>query len=139
MICSTLASFWKFEYFRRPIYNPVEHLWCSFYCENSKPLCISTKKLHRRCWFGLLLLSILYFLNFFFRLCFLKTLQTFYFFKVFYMIRSLKSVISLMYFTSLNSLNIKHVIIKPFDLLNTIPLTRTKTLVNDLLMLMRNF
>ena len=29
---------------------------------------------------------------------------------------------------------IKHGIIKPFDTLNTIPLTRTKTLVNNLLM-----
>ena len=26
MICSTLASFRKFQYFQRPIYNPVEHL-----------------------------------------------------------------------------------------------------------------
>ena len=29
---------------------------------------------------------------------------------------------------------IKHVIIKPFDLLNTIPLTRPKTFVKNLLM-----
>ena len=28
----------------------------------------------------------------------------------------------------------KHLIIKPFDLLNNIPLTRTKALVNNLLM-----
>ena len=61
-----------------------------------------------------------------------------YFFKVFYIIRFLKSAISLKYFTSFDSSNIiKHRIIKPFDLLNTIPLTRTKTLVNNLLM--RNF
>ena len=26
MISSTLASFRKFQYFQRPIYNPVEHL-----------------------------------------------------------------------------------------------------------------
>ena len=26
IICSNLASCWKFLYFRRPIYNPVEHL-----------------------------------------------------------------------------------------------------------------
>ena len=49
MICSTLASLWKFQYFRRPIYNPVEHLWWSFYWKNSKPF---TKKLHRRCLLG---------------------------------------------------------------------------------------
>ena len=50
MICSNLASFWKF---RRPLYNPVEHLWWSFYCKNSKQLSIFTEKLHRRCslWF----------------------------------------------------------------------------------------
>ena len=30
--------------------------------------------------------------------------------------------------------SIKHLIIKPFDLLNTIPLTRTKAFVNNLLM-----
>ena len=79
MICSNLTPLWKFQYFRRPIYNPVKHLWCSFYCKNSKPLRIFTKKLHHRClfWFKI-------------HLCFLKT----YFFKVFY-IRSLKSVTSL--------------------------------------------
>ena len=43
MICSTLASLWKFQYFWRPICNPVEHLLWSFYCENSKPLSIFTK------------------------------------------------------------------------------------------------
>ena len=37
IICSNLASFWKFQYFRRPIYNPVEYLWWSFYCKNSNP------------------------------------------------------------------------------------------------------
>ena len=59
---------------------------------------------------------------------FLKTLQTFYFFTVFYIIRLLKSLIS---FTKHA---IKYLIIKPFDLLNTIPLTRTKALVKNLLM-----
>ena len=49
MICSNLASFWKFQDFRSPIYNPVEYLWWSFYCKNSKPLSIFTKKLHHRC------------------------------------------------------------------------------------------
>ena len=63
MICSILASLWKFQYFWRPIYNPVEHRWWSFYCKNSKPLSIFTKKLHHRC---LLVFQI--------RLCFLKTL-----------------------------------------------------------------
>ena len=43
MICSTLASLWKFLYFWRPIYNPVEHLLWSFYSKNSKPLSIFTK------------------------------------------------------------------------------------------------
>ena len=26
IICSNLASLWKFQYFRRPIYNPVKHM-----------------------------------------------------------------------------------------------------------------
>ena len=43
MICSILASNWKFQYFQRLIHNPVEHLWWSFYCKNSKPLSIFTK------------------------------------------------------------------------------------------------
>ena len=34
IICSNLASLWKFQSFRRPIYNLVEHLWWSFYCKN---------------------------------------------------------------------------------------------------------
>ena len=46
---SPLASFWKFQYFWRSIYNPLEHLWWSFYCKNGKPLSIFTKKLHHRC------------------------------------------------------------------------------------------
>ena len=49
MTRSTLASLWKFQYFRRPVYNPVEHLWWGFYCQNSKQLSIFTKKLHHRC------------------------------------------------------------------------------------------
>ena len=40
---------------RRPIYNPVQHLWWRFYCENSKLLSIFTKKLHRRCFLGFLI------------------------------------------------------------------------------------
>ena len=48
MICSTLASLWKSQYFQRPIYNPVEDLWWSLYCENIKPLSIFTKKLDLR-------------------------------------------------------------------------------------------
>ena len=48
MICSSLALLWKFQYFRRSIYNPVEYLWWSFYCKNSEPLSIFTKKLHHR-------------------------------------------------------------------------------------------
>ena len=37
MIWFTLASFWKFQYFRRSIYSPVEYPWWSFCYENSKP------------------------------------------------------------------------------------------------------
>ena len=43
MICSTLTWVWKFQYFRRPLYNPVKHLRWRFYCENSKSLSIFTK------------------------------------------------------------------------------------------------
>ena len=46
MICSNLASLSKFQYFWRPIYNPVEHLWWNLFCKNSKPLGIFIKKLH---------------------------------------------------------------------------------------------
>ena len=52
IICSTLASLWKFQYLKRSIYNPEEHLWWSFYCKNSKQLSILTKKLHCRCSLG---------------------------------------------------------------------------------------
>ena len=47
MIYSILL--WKFNIFP---YKPVQYLWESFYCENSKPLSIFTKKLHRRCLHG---------------------------------------------------------------------------------------
>ena len=49
MICSSLASLWKFQYFRGSIYDPVKYLWWSLYCKNSEPLSIFTKKLHHRC------------------------------------------------------------------------------------------
>ena len=52
-------------------------------------------------------------------------------FKVFYIIRLLKFAIFLKHFPSFNSLNM--LLLKPFDLVNTIPLTRTKALVNNLL------
>ena len=52
MICFMLALLWKCQYFWRPIHIPIEHLWWSFYCENSKPLNIFTKKLQRRCSLG---------------------------------------------------------------------------------------
>ena len=93
MFCSTLALLWKFQYFWRPIYNPVELLWWSFYYENSKPS-VFTKKLNRRWLLG--------FLKGFF---FLKTLQKYFFFKVFGIIRLLRSVICLKYFFSFNSSN----------------------------------
>ena len=64
------------------------------------------------------------------RHCFyLKTLRTFYLFKIFYIKRLLKFVISckVFYFFELIKDAIKNLIIKPFvRLLNTIPLTRTK-------------
>ena len=94
MICSTLAWLWKFQHFRRPIYDPVEHLWWSFYCENSKLLNIFTRKLHRRCS-----------LRFYIHLCFFKTLRTFYFFKLFY-IKTLEICYFFKYFTSFNSSNL---------------------------------
>ena len=34
------------------VYNPAEHLWWSFYCENSKPVSIFPKRHHRRCSLG---------------------------------------------------------------------------------------
>ena len=43
MICSTLGSLWKSQYFQRPICNPVKDLWWSLHCENIKPLSIFTK------------------------------------------------------------------------------------------------
>ena len=46
MTCYTFASLWKFQYFRWPAYNPVEHLWWRCYCKNSKQLSIFTKKLY---------------------------------------------------------------------------------------------
>ena len=52
MICTNLASLWKFQHFHRPLYNPVKHLRWSLYRENSKPLSIFTKKLHCRCSLG---------------------------------------------------------------------------------------
>ena len=57
------------------------------------------------------------FLNVLFRILHYKTFEICYFFKVLYIKHA-----------------IKRLIIKPFDLLNTIPLARTKTLVNNLLM-----
>ena len=71
----TLASLWKFQYFWRLVYKLVQHLWWSFYCENGKPLNIFTKKLHGMC------------------LWFLKTLWTFYLFKVFYIVRLYKNLL----------------------------------------------
>ena len=49
MTCSTLASLWKFQYFRRPVHDPVKHLWWRFSCDNSKQLSIFTKNHYHRC------------------------------------------------------------------------------------------
>ena len=84
MICSTLASVWKFQYCRRLMYNPVKHIWWNFYRENTKPLSIFTKSSIVDAWLGSKYAS-----------AFSKTLQTFSFFKVFDIIKLLKSVISL--------------------------------------------
>ena len=46
MICTTLSSLSKFQYFRGPIHNPVEHTSViELFCENTNPLNIFTKKL----------------------------------------------------------------------------------------------
>ena len=81
MICSILALLWKSQYFQRPIYNLVEDLWWSLYCKDINPLSIFTKKLYCRCSH-----------RFWIHLCFLKTFQTFCFFKGLFIIRLLKSV-----------------------------------------------
>ena len=72
--------------------NPVENLWWSFYCENSKPLIYSQKKLHRRCLLGVLNTSLLLiedssnvFISlkyFIFKVFYIKTLEICYFVKV---------------------------------------------------------
>ena len=79
IICSTSPSPWKFQYSGRPVYNPVEHLWWSFYCKNSKPLSIFTKKLHHVCLgskYGSTFLKIFNILH--------KILEICYFFEVLY-------------------------------------------------------
>ena len=122
MICSTLALLWKFQYFWRPIYNPPEHLRWSFYYENSKLLSIFTKSSivdaclgsKYLCFFLRLIkrfLSLKYFTFKAFEIC--------HFFEVLYFFLFIKHAI-------------KYLFIKPFDLLNTIPLSRTKALVNNL-------
>ena len=85
----------KISIFPGPIYNPVKHLWWSFYWENSKPLNIFIKKLQRRCS-----------LRFYVRLCFLKILQKFCFFKVFYIICKTLEICYFFKVPSFNSSNI---------------------------------
>ena len=91
MICSTLASLWKSQYFRRPIYNSVEHLWWSFSWENSKSLSIFTKSFIIDASLGSKYAFA--FWSLFKRFITLSILH--------YSIRLMKSVISLKYFTSL--------------------------------------
>ena len=50
--CNISGKKWKFQYFWRLIYKPVDHLWCSFYCENSRHLNTFTIKLYHRCSLG---------------------------------------------------------------------------------------
>ena len=56
MICSNIVSLWTFQYFRRPIDNPADHLWLmelkKWIAKNSTSLSIITKKLHLRCLLG---------------------------------------------------------------------------------------
>ena len=101
------------------INNPVEHLWWGLYYGNSKPLSVFTKSSIVDARLGSKYVS--------------------HFWRIFKSFISwlLKSVISLKYFASYNSSNLllnPLLIIEPFDLLNTIPLIRTKTFVNNLLM-----
>ena len=94
MIYYTLGSLWKFQYFWRPVNNSVKHLWWRFNRQNCKPLSLFTNKsivdIHLKSKSAS---------------CFVKTLQIFHFFRVFYIVRLLKSVNSLEYFTSFNSSN----------------------------------
>ena len=73
--------------FSEAYYNPAEPLWLNFYCENSNPMSIFTKKLHRKC-----------LLCFYIRLCFRMLLKRLIsLIKVFYFIKLLKTVIFLKY------------------------------------------
>ena len=50
MRCNTGDDLLHFSFtLKISIYNQVEDLWWSLYCENSKPLSMFTKKLHFRC------------------------------------------------------------------------------------------
>ena len=69
MVYSTLASSWKFQYFQNPIYNPVKHLWWSFYWKSNKLLTIFTKGLIKDARLGSKYVSAF------------TTLQTFFFFN----------------------------------------------------------
>ena len=85
MICSTLASLRKIQYFRRPAYNPAQHIWWNFYYENGN---LMSKKLHRR-----------YLLEYYIRSVFWRLLKrSISLIKVFYILKLLKSVICLKYF-----------------------------------------
>ena len=109
MICSTLASLWKFQHFRRPIYNSVKHLWWSFYCKNSTPVSVFTESSIADARLG--------------------SNYAYAFWGLFedYFIRLLKSGTLLLYIKHA----ITHLMIKSFDLLNIIPLSRIKTFVNS--------
>ena len=94
MICSNLASYWKIQDFWRPIYNPVKHLWWSFYWKKivsrqvySQKSPIVDARLGSK--YILFIWSILHY----------KTLKICFFFKYF---TSFKSSIMLLYIYSLN-------------------------------------
>ena len=107
IICSTITSLWKFQYFLWPICNQVWHLWWSFYCKNSKLLSIFTKSYIVDARLGSEYASVFTWRPFksFISLKFLR-------------IRPLKHVTSLKYFTSLNSSSMlfKDIINKPLKL-----------------------
>ena len=122
MICSTLASLWKFQCFWRPVSSIYDGAFIvkivSRYVYSQKSSIVDARMGSKYASAFWRLFSKFLFLQI---ILHYKTLKICYFFKV-------------LYFFSFIQRAIKHLITTPFDLLNTIPLSRTKTLVNNLLM-----
>ena len=114
MVRSILASSWKFQYLQKPTYNPVKHLWWSFYCKSSKPLTVFAKNLIIDSRLDSKYASV--FTWRLFKLFFLQTFAAFYFFK--FIKRAANHLI-------LNNLNLLSLFIS---------FTKTKLLLNNLLM-----